>query len=120
MVLNEDSPEKVWAAYHKTLWNWLSKNPHLNNHDWPGWIRIDEYFDYDCFPCQFTLIKYSIQAEDDEPDEDGAPYRCARCPLESLNCSHPDSLYRLWDQSMNLDERSVIAQTIANMWIVKQ
>ena len=73
---------------HKALWDWLSKNPKKNKHDWPGWRYNGGDLEVGingCFACESTVCDGRID--------------CARCPLiwpKGSDSDCEDDIYHDW------------------------
>lgn len=68
---------------HKSLWNWLAKNPTKGKLEWPGWHRNGGTYRSanKCFACDYARAM-CIELENNTDD-----YICHRCPL--WDAQHP-------------------------------
>lgn len=91
---------------HRKLWMWLKDHPEAKREEWHGWKTVEansETLRYHCFAC-------------------GVCYLCEDCPLEwpiNVNglhyCDQHDGLLINWEHSKDPEERSRLAQQIAEL-----
>lgn len=91
---------------HKGVWVWLSENPNKKKGDWPGWDKnggdfFEEEIYAECFACQYTE-ELNVQ--------------CNNCPLAwPTEVCLDGGLFELWNETINLKEKSLLALQIANL-----
>lgn len=97
---------EVGLPGHRKLWDWLSKNPAMSKHQYPGW-EGKKRPRYDCYACEYAKRRTWIGLY------------CKQCPLIWPNGNCVDSGAGLFAQWIYmpafLDVRAVLAMQIRDL-----
>jgi hypothetical protein len=125
--MTDNTPEYIWAMYHKELWTWLADNPTMYKRSWPRWTMFRPWIGWSCFPCHYAELKLNNLGIE---EVSGKLLRCAFCPIRELNCEK-GGLFDDWlkarseidnvpDKNLknHLNKISSLTNSIAQMWVV--